>query len=145
MASTSSAARAKSARLLRMTAWYPSHISFSRRMRRELMEELEADTTLEDIAEPYRLVVEMIGLKNVLKLSRYFMGDKIYLPKAERILAPARNRRIRREYNGRNAKELAKEYDLTTNQILQIVRDLDPTQISLFEFLDGESGEAGKR
>ena len=49
-------------------------------MRRELMEELEADTTLEDIAEPYRLVVEMIGLKNVLKLSRYFMGDKIYLP-----------------------------------------------------------------
>ena len=114
-------------------------------MRRELMEELEADTTLEDIAEPYRLVVEMIGLKNVLKLSRYFMGDKIYLPKAERILAPARNRRIRREYNGRNAKELAKAYDLTTNQILQIVRDLDPTQISLFEFLDGESGEAGKR
>ena len=109
-------------------------------MRRELMEELEADTTLEDIAEPYRLVVEMIGLKNVLKLSRYFMGDKIYLPKAERILAPARNRRIRR-----NAKELAKEYDLTTNQILQIVRDLDPAQISLFEFLDGESGEAGKR
>ena len=107
-------------------------------MRRELMEELEADTTLEDIAEPYRLVVEMIGLKN---LSRYFMGDKIYLPKAERILAPARNRRIRREYNGRNAKELAKEYDLTTNQILQIVRDLDPTQISLFEFLDEESGK----
>lgn len=110
-------------------------------MRRELMEELEADTTLEDIAEPYRLVVEMIGLKNVLKLSQYFMGDKIYLPKAERILAPARNRRIRREYNGRNAKELAKEYDLTTNQILQIVRDLDPTQISLFEFLDEESGK----
>ena len=106
-------------------------------MRRELMEEREADTSL----EPYRLVVEMIGLKNVLKLSQYFMGDKIYLPKAERILAPARNRRIRREYNGRNAKELAKEYDLTTNQILQIVRDLDPAQISLFEFLDEESGK----
>ena len=29
-------------------------------MRRELMEELEADTTLEDIAEPYRLVVSCI-------------------------------------------------------------------------------------
>ena len=40
-----------------------------------------------------------------------------------------------------HAKELAKEYDLTTNQILQIVRDLDPTQISLFEFLDEESGK----
>ena len=44
-----------------------------------------------------------------------------------------------------HAKELAKEYDLTTNQILQIVRDLDPTQISLFEFLDEESGKAQKR
>ena len=64
-------------------------------MRRELMEELEADTTLEDIAEPYRLVVEMIGLKNALKLSQYFMGDKIYLPRRERIPG-RRNRRIRR-------------------------------------------------
>lgn len=110
-------------------------------MRKELMNELAAETTLDDISESYRPLVEMIGLGNVLKLSQYFMGDKIYLPKAERILAPARNRRIRREYNGRNAKELAKEYDLTTNQILQIVRDLDPTQISLFEFLDEESGK----
>lgn len=105
-------------------------------MRRELMEELEADTTLEDIAEPYRLVVEMIGLKNVLKLSQYFMGDKMYIPKVERILSPARNRRIRREYNGYNTKELAQDYDLTTNQILQIVRDMDPQQISLFDIID---------
>ena len=119
-------------------------------MRRELMEELEADTTLEDIAEPYRLVVEMIGLKNVLKLSQYFMGDKIYLPKAERILAfnmPLMQIcvyacMISVSWIGAN---LAKEYDLTTNQILQIVRDLDPTQISLFEFLDEESGKAQKR
>ena len=73
-------------------------------MRRELMEELEADTTLEDIAEPYRLVVEMIGLKNVLKLSQYFMGDKIYLPKAERILAPARNRRMERQGAGQGVR-----------------------------------------
>lgn len=84
-------------------------------------------------------MVEMVGLKNVLKCPGISWGQ---IPaKAERILAPARNRRIRREYNGRNAKELAKEYDLTTNQILQIVRDLDPTQISLFEFLDEESGK----
>ena len=110
-------------------------------MRRELMEELEADTTLEDIAEPYRLVVEMIGLKNVLKLSQYFMGTRYTCPRRSASWPRARNRRIRREYNGRNAKELAKEYDLTTNQILQIVRDLDPTQISLFEFLDEESGK----
>lgn len=107
-------------------------------MRKELMNELAAETTLDDISESYRPLVEMIGLGNVLKLSQYFMGDKMYIPKVERILSPARNRRIRREYNGYNTKELAQDYDLTTNQILQIVRDMDPQQISLFDIIDGE-------
>ena len=105
-------------------------------MRKELMNELAAETTLDDISESYRPLVEMIGLGNVLKLSQYFMGDKMYIPKVERILSPARNRRIRREYNGYNTKELAQDYDLTTNQILQIVRDMDPQQISLFDSID---------
>lgn len=113
-------------------------------MKKELMDDLAAETTLDDISESYRPLVEMIGLGNVLKLSQYFMGDKIYLPKAERILSPARNRRIRREYNGENTKELAQDYDLTTNQILQIVRDLDPQQISLFDIIGGDDGKAFK-
>ena len=108
-------------------------------MKKELMDELEAETTMDDISESYRPLVEMIGLDNVLKLSQYLMGEKVYLPKADRLLAPARNRRIRREYNGYNTKELAQDYDLTTNQILQIVRDLDPQQISLFDIIDSET------
>lgn len=107
-------------------------------MKKDLMEDLAAETTIEDIADAYKPLVEMIGLGNVLKLSLYSMGDKIYFPKAERLLAPARNRRIRREYNGRNTKELAKDYDLTTNQIMQVVRDLDPQQISMFDLFDSE-------
>ncbi len=108
-------------------------------MKKELMDELEAETTMDDISEAYRPLVEMIGLDNVLKLSKYLMGEKVYLPKADRLLAPARNRRIRREYNGTNTKELAQDFDLTTNQILQIVRDLDPQQISLFDIIDSET------
>lgn len=113
-------------------------------MKKELMEELAAETTMEDIADAYKPLVEMIGLENVLKLSQYFMGDKVYLPKAERILSPARNRRIRREYDGSNTKDLAKDYDLTTNQILQIVRDLDPQQITLYDLIGCEN-EAPKK
>ena len=82
------------------------------------MDELIADTTLEDVGESCRPLVELIGLENVLKLSAYSMGDKIYFPKVERLIAPARNRRIRKEYNGFNIKELAQAYDLTTNQIM---------------------------
>lgn len=113
-------------------------------MKKELMEELAAETTMEDIADAYKPLVEMIGLNNVLKLSQYFMGDKVYLPKAERILSPARNRRIRREYDGSNTKDLAKDFDLTTNQILQIVRDLDPQQITLYDLIGCDSGEPKK-
>lgn len=114
-------------------------------MKKKLMDELVAETAIEDIADTYKPLVEMIGLENVLKLSQYFMGDKMYIPKAERLLAPARNRRIRREYNGYNTKELAQYYELTTNQILQIVRDLDPQQISIFDMIDEEDMELEKR
>ena len=88
------------------------------------MDELIADTSLEDVGESCRPLVEMIGLENVLKLSAYSMGDKIYFPKVERLIAPARNRRIRKEYNGFNIKELAQAYDLTTNQIMNIVKEI---------------------
>ena len=103
-------------------------------MKKEVMDELIADTSLEDVGESCRTLVEMIGLENVLKLSAYSMGDKIYFPKVERLIAPARNRRIRREYNGFNIKELAQAYDLTTNQIMNIVKEIDPQQISLFDY-----------
>ena len=49
------------------------------------MDELIADTSLEDVGESCRPLVEMIGLENVLKLSAYSMGDKIYFPKVERL------------------------------------------------------------
>lgn len=104
-------------------------------MKKELVDRVIAETVEEDIPDAYKPIIDMIGLENVIKLSQYFMGDKIYLPKADRLLSPARNRIIRREYNGKNTKELAQDYDITTNQILQIVRDLDPEQLR-FDFLE---------
>ena len=114
------------------------HVGTSERtgeeMKKEVMDELIADTTLEDVGESCRPLVELIGLENVLKLSTYSMGDKIYFPKVDRLIAPARNRRIRKEYNGFNIKELAQAYDLTTNQIMNIVKEIDPQQITLFDY-----------
>ena len=43
-------------------------------MKKEVMDELIADTTLEDVGESCRPLVELIGLENVLKLSTYSMG-----------------------------------------------------------------------
>lgn len=104
----------------------------------ELERALIEETTLEDIAESYRPVVQIIGIKKFIELSEYAKGDELYFPKKENIIAPARNRRIKKEWNGYNSKELAEKYNLTTKQITNILKD-EPMigQISLFDLDSG--------
>lgn len=92
------------------------------------------ETTIEDIAENYRPVVEIIGVKKFIELSEYAKGDELYFPKTENIIAPARNRRIKKEWNGYNVKELAEKYNLTIKQIGKILKD-EPLmgQMSIFD------------
>lgn len=96
------------------------------------------ETTLEDIADSYRPVVEIIGVEKFVELCEYAMGDELYFPKAESVTAPARNRRIKKEWDGYNAKELAEKYNLTIKQIGNILKD-EPVvgQISLFDISPG--------
>ena len=84
--------------------------------------ELIAETTLEDIAENYRPVVEIIGIEKFIELSDYAKGDELYFPKVENVIAPARNRRIKKEWDGYNSKELAEKYNLTLKQIGNILK-----------------------
>lgn len=101
----------------------------------KLTKELIGETTLEDISESYRPVVAIIGIEKFIELSDYARGDELYFPKVENIVAPARNRRIKREWNGYNNKELADKYNLTTKQIGNILKD-EPVygQMSLEEY-----------
>lgn len=106
-------------------------------MDQSLIRELVAETTIEDIGENYRPIVEIIGLEAFVELSGYAKGDEIYIPKVENIVAPARNRRIRKEYDGYNIKDLAEKYGLTTKQIANILKDEPyPGQINLFDLLE---------
>ena len=84
--------------------------------------ELIAETTLEDISENYRPVVEIIGIEKFIELSDYAKGDELYFPKVENVIAPARNRRIKKEGDGYNSKELAEKYNLTLKQIGNILK-----------------------
>lgn len=106
-------------------------------MEKNLREELVKDTTLKDVAERYQPVARIIGVEKFVELAEYAAGDELYFPKPESILAPARNRRIEREYNGDNMKELAERYDLTIKQIAYILRNVpDPGQMDIFDFLE---------
>lgn len=101
-----------------------------RNMKRRLLEEIKE----EDISEKYRDIVGIMGIECFIEMSEYAKGDTLYFPKVESILAPARNRIIKREYNGYNIKELAERYNLTTTQIGNILKD-EPIagQMSLFD------------
>lgn len=105
----------------------------------KLTRDLIAETTLEDISESYRPVVDIIGIEKFIELSDYARGDELYFPKPENIIAPARNRRIKKEWNGYNSKELAEKYNLTIKQIGNILKD-EPMigQLSIFDMVDEE-------
>lgn len=104
-------------------------------MKKQLMQELIQDTTIEDITENHKPVAEIIGIEKFIQLSEYAKGDELYFPKVENIITPARNRKICKEYNGYNTKELAIKYNLTTKQIQNIIKALPtPHQISIFDY-----------
>lgn len=92
-------------------------------MDEKLLNELIEDTTIEDIGERYREIALLIGIKKFILLSNYARGDELYFPKVENVVSPARNRRIKKEFNGYNGKELADRYNLTIKQIQNIVKD----------------------
>ncbi len=105
-------------------------------MMTKLQLELLGETTLDDIPERYRDIAEIIGIEAYAKLSDYARGDKIYFPKVETIVMSARNRHIRKEYNGYNQKELAERYDMTIQQVNNILKDRPMYgQMDLFDYL----------
>lgn len=105
-------------------------------MMTKMQQELLSETTIEDIPERYRGIAEIIGIEAFAKLSDYARGDKVYFPKVETIVMSARNRRIRKEHNGYNQKDLAERYDMTIQQVNNILKD-SPIygQMDLFDYL----------
>jgi Mor family transcriptional regulator len=89
------------------------------------MNEVKLDIQPEDLSEEARQIVETIGLDALLALSRKFPGERIYIPEPARLAAAARNRAIRAEFNGRNYRELAVKYGLTTRWIRVLVGHAD--------------------
>lgn len=92
-------------------------------MKSVLINEIIKQVIIEEIPTSLVPIVELIGLDNVIKLSQYSMGDDIYFPKFESIIRKTRNRLIVNEYNGFNQRELAKKYEITCTQIINIIKN----------------------
>ena len=63
-------------------------------------------------------LAQLIGIENYIKLSKRFGGDSsLYIQKFSEISKNARNREIRKKYNGYNIPYLANLYNLSERQI----------------------------
>lgn len=100
-----------------------------------LRAELIADMSFDDIAEQYLPIVELVGIEVFIQIAEYIHGDRFYFPKPDNILTPARNRKIKKEYDGYNKNELAVKYDLTPTHIANIVRETIQGQMSIEDYL----------
>lgn len=105
------------------------------------IQELLADTTMDDLPESCQPIVDIIGMEHFFELADYAQGDALYIPKTESIVAPARNRRIKKEWNGYNTRELADKYGLTPNRIRSILKD-EPLagQMTIFDLIPDTGG-----
>ena len=69
------------------------------------------DIEMTDLEGEQREIAECIGIDAYRTLAQTYGGSSIYIAKIASILKDARDRRIRREYNGCNAHALAIKYD----------------------------------
>ena len=75
----------------------------------------------EDIPEITRTLVDLIGYDETLRIIAYFGGQSLYVPKWERAFKAIRDRRILREFDGFNHKQLARQYGVSESTIRLIV------------------------
>lgn len=80
------------------------------------------DIKTEDI--PYNLhqMVEIVGIEKFKLICKMYGGDTIYIPVYNKIVMGERNRRIVREYNGKNVDVLRVRYNISKEQIKHILR-----------------------
>lgn len=105
-------------------------------MDEEMEKRLLADTKIEELSEEIQVIANLIGLENLLKLSHYANGSQIYIPIPETILRKARNREIKKQYNGCNKKEISQMWEITENQVEKILRGYNPKQMDIFDVWD---------
>jgi Mor family transcriptional regulator len=80
---------------------------------------------IEDLPAAYREVFDIISpvageaaaLEIIGRIADELGGMTIYLPKKEKLNKAARDRRIKKNFNGANLREIAKEENLTLSSV----------------------------
>lgn len=87
----------------------------------------------EELPEPYKTLAYKIGINNTLTVAQMYQGLALYLPKLDSTINSIRDKKIRKEFDGYNYRELAIKYKLTERWIRQIIeKDSNQDQLTLF-------------
>lgn len=78
---------------------------------------------MEDIPYNLHTMVEIIGIDKFIELLKIYGGSVIYIPVYKRIILPERNRKIIKEYNGKNVDLLRQKYNLSNAQIKNVIKN----------------------
>lgn len=96
------------------------------------------EININQLPQPYQSLASQIGLEYAMIIAEEFGGTHVYFPKLDTVIRDARDTKIKKEFNGRNYKELARKYNLTEIWVRKIVAPIDGSanQTNLYNFLD---------
>lgn len=83
----------------------------------DLLEYVKAD----DLPHGCRDLVEVVGMDIVMDLIEYSGGGSLYFPSKRALCINARNRIIKKSFNGGNYKELGSKFGISSVQVRNIV------------------------
>lgn len=80
--------------------------------------------TMDDLSGENHILAETIGMEAFIKLVETYGGTgRLYIPQADMLLIPIRDKKIKEEYNGDNIYELCKKWELSESYIRKIVHE----------------------
>lgn len=89
----------------------------------DLTKSLLDDVRMEDLSGESVEMAAQLGLESFKNLVCHFGGSNPYIPRLESIIIKARNRKIRKEYDGTNARQLGRKYGISERYIRSTLSD----------------------
>jgi len=80
-------------------------------------------TGTEQLIGEQKELAETIGIEAYKNLIKNFGGNHLYIPKSETVLKEVRNSEIKAKFNGKNYRELSKEYKVSEITVRKAVAE----------------------
>ena len=77
---------------------------------------------MDDIPYDLHTMVDIVGTDDFLEICKMYGGSNVYIPVHRKMVMGERNRKIAKEYNGKNEQELALKYNMSTQNVKSVLQ-----------------------